>query len=371
MDEHIQWTEDLGEAFLAQEADVMDSVQQLRSRAYASGHLRSTPQIRVIQEGPLFYLRPVQPEFVYVPYYDPLVVYGDWRWPGYRPVVWAPWPGYRRPASVGFWFGSGVSLSANFFFGDFDWGRRTVRVVRPTAYYYRPPRVVVNNTYFARSGTVDRSSWQHDPHHRRTADYRQPEVRQRFATAPVERRDVQRDERGTDRRGERREAQAPTLRQAQPPQAQPQFRAQERQEQTRPERREARDAQQRSEADRTQRDQQRQQAEAARAQQQAQRQQAEQAQRQQAEQARAQQQAQRQQAEQARAQQQAQRQQAEQARAHAGAGSSRLARTAGAAPAGRAGRAQQQAQRQQAREERRAQREERKEHHADRGDKGG
>jgi hypothetical protein len=282
MDENLQWTEDLGEAFLAQESALMDSVQELRQRAYAAGHLRSTEHIHVVQQGPVIYVRPARPEFVYVPYYDPLYVYGDWRWPAYRPVVWAPWPGYVRPrpgVSIGFWFGSPVSLSANFFYGDFDWGRRSVRVVRPTAYYYRPPRMFVNNTTFVnRSVAVDRSRWQHDPHHRRGVAYRQPEVRQRFAAAQTEQRAtvrqertaVRRDERGLERRGERREAQPPELRQAQPPQARP--------EQTRPERRDEREAQQRqrSEARGAARAQQ---AESARAQQQQQRQQQRQEQR--------------------------------------------------------------------------------------------
>jgi DNA segregation ATPase FtsK/SpoIIIE-like protein len=396
MDEHLQWTENLGDAFLAQEAAVMDSVQELRQRAYASGHLRSTDQIRVVHEGPYYYVRPVRPEIVYVPYYDPLVVYGDWRWPAYRPYAWAPWPGYVRPApgvSIGFWFGTPVSLSANFFFGDFDWGRRSVRVVRPTAYYYRQPTVVVQNTYINR----DRSTWQHDPHHRRGAEYRQTEVRQRFASAQTERRTEQR----ATFRGEQREAQRPEQRQAQQPRFQQQAQPQARPEQTRPERREAREEQrQRSEArpaeraqqqqreqaqaaeraQRQQQDQQREQARAAeRAQQQQQRQQAEaraqqqqaqQQQRQQAEAARAQQ---RQQAEAARAQQrqaqQQQRQQAEAARAQqrqqaesARAQQQQQRQQAQAAEQG------QRQQRQQAREERKGQREERREQHA--GNKG-
>jgi DNA segregation ATPase FtsK/SpoIIIE-like protein len=415
MDEHLQWTENLGDAFLAQEAAVMDSVQELRQRAYASGHLRSTDQIRVVHEGPYYYVRPVRPEIVYVPYYDPLVVYGDWRWPAYRPYAWAPWPGYVRPApgvSIGFWFGTPVSLSANFFFGDFDWGRRSVRVVRPTAYYYRQPTVVVQNTYINR----DRSSWQHDPHHRRGADYRQAEVRQRFASAQTERRaeqrETRRDERGMERRAEQREAQRPEQRQAQQPRIQQQAQPQARPEQTRPERREAREEQrQRSDArqaeraqqqqreqaqatervqrqqqdqqreqaraaeraqrqqqdqQRAQRDQQRQQAEAARAQQQ----QAQQQQRQQAEAARAQQ---RQQAEASRAQQQQaqqqQRQQAEAARAQQRqqAEASRAQQQQQRQPAQAAEQGQRQ-QRQQAREERKGQREERREQHA--GNKG-
>jgi hypothetical protein len=374
MDENLQWTEDLGEAFLAQESALMDSVQELRQRAYAAGHLRSTDQIHVVQQGPVIYVRPARPEVVYVPYYDPLVVYGDWRWPAYRPVVWAPWPGYARPrpgVSIGFWFGSPVSLSANFFYGDFDWGRRSVRVVRPTAYYYRPPRVIVNNTTIInRNVTVDRSRWQHDPHHRRGVAYRQPEVRQRFAAAQTERREEQRearrDERGLERRGERREAQQPEQRQAQPPQARP--------EQTRPERRETRDDQQRQRreaqgVERSQLQQQREQREQTQAAERAQRQQRDQAQaaeraqrhqqRQQAESARAQQQRQRQQAESARAQQQQQRQQAEAARAQQQqARQQQRQEQRSAMPAAQAPQAPR-AERHERREERREQRQER------------
>ena len=79
-------------------------------------------------------------------YYDPLVVYGPWWWPAYQPQVWAPWPGYARPywsgVSAGFWWGRPVSLSFNFFFGNFDWRQRQVRVAYPNVYYYRAPLAV-------------------------------------------------------------------------------------------------------------------------------------------------------------------------------------------------------------------------------------
>jgi hypothetical protein len=186
MDEQLRWTQSLGDAFLGQEAAVMDTVQQLRRRAQAAGNLQSTEQIRVQQQGPAIVIQS-PPEVVYVPYYDPLVVYGTWWWPAYRPVVWAPWPGYARPrpgVSVGLWFGGPVGVNASFFFGDFDWGHRAVRVVRPAAYYYRPPTVFVNRTtVINRNVTVERNAWQHDPHHRRGVEYRAPEVRQQFASA--------------------------------------------------------------------------------------------------------------------------------------------------------------------------------------------
>ena len=292
MDEQLNWTESLGDAFLAQEPAVMDTVQQLRRRAQAAGNLRSSEQIRVVQEGPVIYVRPARPQVVYVPYYDPLVVYGDWWWPAYRPVYWAPWAGYARPRpapgiSVGFWFGSPVGISANFFFGDVDWGRRSVRVVHPTAYYYRPPRVIVSNaTVINRSMNVDRNAWQHDPHHRRGADYRQaaPAVQAAPAAQAAAR---------AQPREARREAQEP--------------RQHQQQRDTRQDDRRQRE--QTLAAERTQRQQQQQQREQAQAAERAQRQQQQQH-RQQTEAARAQQQAQRQQGEAAHAQQQQQRQQA-------------------------------------------------------------
>jgi hypothetical protein len=279
MDEQRNWTESLGDAFLAQESGVMDTVQQLRQRAQSAGNLQSSEQIRVEQQGPTILIEPASPQYVYVPYYDPLVVYGTWWWPAYRPVAWAPWPGYARPyrpgLSASFWWGQPVGLSVNFFFGDVDWRYRRVHVARPTAYYYRPP-VFVNRTV-----VVERGRWQHDPHHRRDVDYRAPEVRQRFAGAQVERRDAQRPEQRQAQRPEQRQVQSPRPQQEAQPQARP--------EQTRPERREAREEQprQRSDAQWAERAQQRQQAEAARAQQQQRRQQAHEAPRQQRQEQRA------------------------------------------------------------------------------------
>jgi len=164
MDENPGWTQALGDAFLAQEPQVMDTVQQLRRRAQAAGNLRSSDQLYVQQQGQTIVLMPPRPEYVYVPYYDPFVVYGPWWWPAYRPVYWAPWP--RQYA---------VRVSVGFFFGNFDWRRRQARVVNVNNYYYRPPQVV------SRTVVVERNRWQHDPSHRRGVTYRTPEVRQRFA----------------------------------------------------------------------------------------------------------------------------------------------------------------------------------------------
>src|SRR5690606_33496076 len=94
MDEKLEWTQSLGNAFLAQQTAVMDAVQRLRQRAYDAGNLQSNAHQRVEREGGDIIIRPATVEVVHVPYYDPRVVYGPWWWAGYPPVYWSPWPGY-------------------------------------------------------------------------------------------------------------------------------------------------------------------------------------------------------------------------------------------------------------------------------------
>lgn len=180
MSENPEWTRALGDAFLDQEPQVMATVQQLRQRAQAAGNLQSSNELIVQSQGGAILVQPVNPQMVYVPYYDPFTIYGPWWWPAYPPVAWNPWPGYARPRpgiSVNFWWGAPVAVSSGFFFGNFDWRQRQVRVVRTNTYYYRPP-AVVNRTV-----VVQRDSWQHDPSHRRGVNYASPAVQQRFASA--------------------------------------------------------------------------------------------------------------------------------------------------------------------------------------------
>jgi len=170
MDDNLNWTERLGDAFLAQQAQVMDTVQNLRQKAYAAGNLKSSDQVRVEQQGQTIVVEPATPEVVYVPYYDPMVVYGPWWWPAYRPIYWAPWPGYfwRPGISVGFAWGPGITVGAGFFFGAFDWHQHHVNVVNVNNFYYHPANV-------NRGGV-----WEHDPVHRRGIPYRDASLRQQY-----------------------------------------------------------------------------------------------------------------------------------------------------------------------------------------------
>jgi hypothetical protein len=174
LDEKLDWMERLGDAFLSQEQQVMDTVQDLRQKALEAGNLKSNEIVRVEPQGQTIVIEQANPQVVYVPYYNPTVVYGPWWWADYPPVYWGPWPGYyERPGfGAGFFWGVGITLGAGFFFGAFDWPHRHVSVVNVNNYYYRPGPRVANGPP---------GGWQHDPGHRRGVPYRDPVLRQQFA----------------------------------------------------------------------------------------------------------------------------------------------------------------------------------------------
>ena len=182
MDQNLQWTQALGDAFLAQEPQVMEEVQALRGRAQAAGQLYSDSHLRVADDGGVIAIEPVNPQVIYVPYYDPLVVYGGWWWPAYPPVVWAPWPGYvmvQRPGvHVAFFWGTGIRVAVNFFFGAPDWHHRRVNVVNVNTFYYRPRIVHPETRVYTR---VVPGPWEHDPFHRRGLRYRSVQVQREYA----------------------------------------------------------------------------------------------------------------------------------------------------------------------------------------------
>ncbi|MDE3220131.1 MAG: DUF3300 domain-containing protein [Nitrospirota bacterium] len=170
MDEKLNWTERLGDAFLAQQQEVMDTVQNLRQKASEAGNLKSNDQIRVEQQGQSIVVEPANPQVVYVPYYNPMVMYGPWWWPAYPPVYWGPWPGYFYGPrfGVGFAWGIGIGIGPGFFFGGFNWPYRHVNIANANNFYHHS--VNVNR------GTV----WAHDPVHRRGVPYRDVALRQQF-----------------------------------------------------------------------------------------------------------------------------------------------------------------------------------------------
>lgn len=164
MDEQLDWTQRLGEAFLDQEPHVMDAIQGLRQRAERAGGLRSNEQMRVTRQEQHIIIEPAQPQVVYVPYYDPAVVYGPWWWPAYPPVYWGPPAGYYAGYWPGFYWGPGIAFSWGFFFGYTDWHHRHVTVAHGHPYY--------PHHYAHGVPTAKPVKWQHDPVHRRNVPYR-------------------------------------------------------------------------------------------------------------------------------------------------------------------------------------------------------
>jgi hypothetical protein len=115
MDKNISWTSSLGDTYYNQEQAVMDAIQVMRRRAQEAGNLNSSSQQTVTAEGSDIEIDPVSPEIVYVPAYDPWVVYGGpiVAWPG-----WYPYPGiwYDGPA---LFFGVGFGIG---YYGGYGWG---------------------------------------------------------------------------------------------------------------------------------------------------------------------------------------------------------------------------------------------------------
>jgi hypothetical protein len=184
MSEQLDWTQRLGEAFLAQESDITRSVQKLRRAAYDEGNLASSDEMVVTRDGGDIALDSPSPESVYVPYYDPRQVYGAWWWPNAAPVYWAPWPGYYV-GGYGFAWSVPIVVGSNFFFGDFDWRRHHVRLhdTRPFYFHGRDHRPIF----------VRNNQWRHDPYHRRDVPYRNPLARRDFTSPSAG--NVRRDER--------------------------------------------------------------------------------------------------------------------------------------------------------------------------------
>jgi hypothetical protein len=154
MSAQLDWTQQLGYVTSTQEKDVMDSVQRLRHQAQSAGSLTSTPQQTVTQDGPTVIIQPTEPTTVYVPVYNPSVVYGTWPYPSYPPVYYPPPPGYVAGTALlaGLAFGAGVAIagglwnvgSPNWRYGNVNvnvnrWNTVNINRVQINSPNWRPP----------------------------------------------------------------------------------------------------------------------------------------------------------------------------------------------------------------------------------------
>ncbi|WP_321908436.1 DUF3300 domain-containing protein [Paraburkholderia sp. J11-2] len=179
MSDKLDWTQKLGDAFLAQEKDVLAAVQRLRSRAQDSGNLKSNEQQQVVVEQPpaqggqtIVKIEPTNPEVIYVPAYNPTVVYGAWSAPAYPPYAWPPYPAYYPGAALATGFAWGVGIAAaGAIFSNCNWGGGDVNVNVNKARN-------VNRNFD--STKVQGGKWKHDSSHRQGVAYRDNATREKF-----------------------------------------------------------------------------------------------------------------------------------------------------------------------------------------------
>lgn len=174
-----QWVGSVGDAFLAQPDDVMDSVQRLRVQAQKAGTLKTTEQQKVVtqQSGgtTIVQIEPANPQVVYVPTYNPTVVYGAWPYPAYPPAYYPPPPGsvFASAVVAGVGFGLGVA-AVNSLWGGFNWNSHDVNIN-----VNRYNNINVNQRLDVNRSNVN---WQHNPANRGNVPYKNSNVANRFDT---------------------------------------------------------------------------------------------------------------------------------------------------------------------------------------------
>ncbi len=170
MSEKLDWTQKLGDAFLAQQKEVMATAQDLRNKAVAQGTLKDTKEQKVTTQSEnnttIIKIEPVNPEVVYVPTYNPAVVYGAWPYPAYPPYYWYP-PGYVYPyggALLG--FTAGVIIGGALW-GNCNWGGGNVNIN-------------VNRYNNFNRTNISNGNWNHASQHRGAVPYRDKNVAQQY-----------------------------------------------------------------------------------------------------------------------------------------------------------------------------------------------
>jgi hypothetical protein len=173
--ENIKWTTDLGNAFLAQQNDVMDAVQRMRTKAKDAGNLKSSEQQKVetktVESKTVVVIQQAQPEVVYVPSYNPTVVYGPPVYP-YPPIVYPPVGAYVAGAAIS--FGVGMAIGAAWGGGwgyNTGWGHshNNITINNNNTFVNNSNRTNVNRPSQRPAGGGN--NWQHNPQHRGGAPY--------------------------------------------------------------------------------------------------------------------------------------------------------------------------------------------------------
>jgi hypothetical protein len=201
------WVQKLGDAFLASSKDVLDAVQRLRQKAQQAGNLKSNEQQKVVVEQEpttqqtVIKVEPAQPETIYVPAYNPTVVYGTWPYPSYPPYYYPPPPYYYPGGALasGIAFGIGVA-AVGAIWGGCNWGRGDVNI-----------NVNKYNTVNSnRQLNANQTNFQHNAANRKGVPYADQKSRDQFGSKGVGDASQRADYRGKDpsRDAQRQQAQS-------------------------------------------------------------------------------------------------------------------------------------------------------------------
>jgi hypothetical protein len=182
MSDKLDWTQKLGDAFLAQEKDVLGTVQKLRAKAQASGNLKTTKEQVVKVDKEVIIIEPTNPNYVYVPAYNPTVVYGVWAYPAYPPYPVYPYGYVATGAAFSFMAGAAVGAAWGYAWGNANWhgGDVNVNVNQHANINNNINRQKYQQQYQARGGQAGQGKWQHDASHRGGVAYRDQSTAQKY-----------------------------------------------------------------------------------------------------------------------------------------------------------------------------------------------
>jgi hypothetical protein len=180
MEEKLESTQKLGDAFLASQKDVLDAIQRLRAKAQKEGNLESNEQQKVVVGETVIKIESANPQVVYVPTYNPTVVYGTWPYPSYPPYYYYP-PGHVASArAVSFGAGFATGAAWGYAWGGCNWGHGDVDIdINRNTNINNNINRSQYNTNVAR-GAAGPGTWQHDASHRKGVSYRDQATAQKY-----------------------------------------------------------------------------------------------------------------------------------------------------------------------------------------------
>ena len=198
MSEKLDVTTKIGDAFLAQEGDVMATIQLLRKKAYDAGNLKTTKEQKIVVEKEVIIIQPANPQVIYVPTYSPTVVYGVWAYPAYPPYYYYPPPPPSYPA-YSFAAGVAVGVAWGYAWGNCNWHGGGGYGHGGGVYVNHNQNVNINRNidrskYRDQGGQGGR--WQHNPEHRRGAAYKDGATAKKFGQSPSRSQEGRRESRG-------------------------------------------------------------------------------------------------------------------------------------------------------------------------------